>query len=620
MVAASGTRPRPPGIRPARCSPSRAGSCMRRRSAAPPEWAVVTPEMLDRAARGRAHRRSVPTSSTQSEPITSQGTTDRGRGRSRRHRQDHHAASGCPRLDRCWLPGDRSEPHRGRRRRVTQRSRHARGNGRQVLPTGTTTQPPADGCSRRVTWSSSTRPACSPPETSTASSTSSGRQGAKLVLVGDHHQLGAIRAPGGMFAALAEHLGAIELHETHRFAHPWEAHALAQLRRGDPAGLEALVRRAVGFTEALNLEYSVTVSPAGGLPTRAGRDAIMLAHDHAAAHELAGQARAATRRRWRSATVTDPRGQSDVGTQTISVGDHVETRRNDRRLTYGPDAVGPQPRPLARRRRRPDARDPRGRAPPPPCPHHPAGRLRRPARPPRVRDHDRRLRKASLSTRPTSSSPRACIAASCTPRSAAVAKRTTPTRSATSDTELAHGQAGRPATPLEVLARVAQRERPDWAAHDVLRCSMTPRQAPRRDPSPDARSHANHATNTRRTRPRCARRLPRPARGGRPRHGTGTDTGYQDASTGAHAITARAGADDRTLTAGVAGSGAHQRRLRGDAEPRWQFGPGQSLHHSTVTNGCGREGSSTAIRVVLYPYCARVRVTPFTVAVTRRAT
>ena len=66
------------------------------------------------------------------------------------------------------------------------------------------------------------------------------RHGAKLVLVGDHQQLGAIRVPGGMFSALADTLGAVELHEAHRFTHRWEAHALAQLRHGDPAGLETL--------------------------------------------------------------------------------------------------------------------------------------------------------------------------------------------------------------------------------------------------------------------------------------------------------------------------------------------------------------------------------------------
>jgi hypothetical protein len=41
------------------------------------------------------------------------------------------------------------------------------------------------------------------------------------------------------------------------------------------------------------------------------------------------------------------------------------------------------------------------------------------------------------------------------------------------DAELAHGQVGTPPTPGEVLVRVSQRERPDWAAHGVLRRSMT---------------------------------------------------------------------------------------------------------------------------------------------------
>ena len=62
-----------------------------------------------------------------------------------------------------------------------------------------------------------------------------GRHGVKLVLVGDHHQLGANRVPGGMFAALADTLGAVELHEAHRFTQPWEAHALALLVAGTVA-------------------------------------------------------------------------------------------------------------------------------------------------------------------------------------------------------------------------------------------------------------------------------------------------------------------------------------------------------------------------------------------------
>src|SRR6266511_3474904 len=64
------------------------------------------------------------------------------------------------------------------------------------------------------------------------------RHSAKLVLVGDDRQLGAVRTPGGMFAALAHELGAVELRESHRYAHAWEARALAKLRRGDGNWLE----------------------------------------------------------------------------------------------------------------------------------------------------------------------------------------------------------------------------------------------------------------------------------------------------------------------------------------------------------------------------------------------
>src|SRR5205814_5548354 len=69
---------------------------------------------------------------------------------------------------------------------------------------------------------------------------------------------------------------------------------------------------------------------------QAGREAIMLAHDHATAHELAAHARAARV----AVGEVQPRGirvRAEVGTQTIGVGDHVETRKNDRRLAYGPD-------------------------------------------------------------------------------------------------------------------------------------------------------------------------------------------------------------------------------------------------------------------------------------------
>ena len=56
----------------------------------------------------------------------------------------------------------------------------------------------------------------------------------KLVLVGDPCQLPEIDA-GGLFAALAERLPAIELTENRRQHHPWEREALNELRHGDVA-------------------------------------------------------------------------------------------------------------------------------------------------------------------------------------------------------------------------------------------------------------------------------------------------------------------------------------------------------------------------------------------------
>src|SRR5437588_3179774 len=57
--------------------------------------------------------------------------------------------------------------------------------------------------------------------------------GAKVVLVGDHHQLAEIEA-GGAFAALAVCLDAVELAENRRQREGWERDALAELRHGNP--------------------------------------------------------------------------------------------------------------------------------------------------------------------------------------------------------------------------------------------------------------------------------------------------------------------------------------------------------------------------------------------------
>lgn len=62
--------------------------------------------------------------------------------------------------------------------------------------------------------------------------------GAKLLLVGDPAQIGAVDAASGMLPALADRLGAPSLEAVHRFTEPWERHASLQLRRGDPAVID----------------------------------------------------------------------------------------------------------------------------------------------------------------------------------------------------------------------------------------------------------------------------------------------------------------------------------------------------------------------------------------------
>ena len=58
------------------------------------------------------------------------------------------------------------------------------------------------------------------------------RAGARLVLVGDTEQLGAVEA-GGMFRLLAREVPAAELHEIRRFDAAWEGGASVRLRAGD---------------------------------------------------------------------------------------------------------------------------------------------------------------------------------------------------------------------------------------------------------------------------------------------------------------------------------------------------------------------------------------------------
>lgn len=64
----------------------------------------------------------------------------------------------------------------------------------------------------------------------------------KLILIGDHHQLAEIDA-GGLFAALAVRLPAVELTENVRQRHEWERTALSELRHGSVNRAVAMYKR-----------------------------------------------------------------------------------------------------------------------------------------------------------------------------------------------------------------------------------------------------------------------------------------------------------------------------------------------------------------------------------------
>jgi conjugative relaxase-like TrwC/TraI family protein len=299
------------------------------------------------------------------------------------------------------------------------------------------------------------------------------RHGTKLLLVGDDRQLGAVRAPGGMFAALADELGAIELRDTHRYEHRWEAQALGQLRRGDHTWLET-------FTAHARVHGGSETSARSECFTRwwrahqAGHHTVMLAQDHATAGELAAKAHA-TRVLAGKVQRGGVRVWTETGTQTIGVGDLVETRKNDRRLTYGPgpdqwvrnhdrwQVVG-----LDQRRGTLDVEHAR---------HH--ARLTLPAD--YVAQHVRLGYASTIASAQGLTVDETHVVVS--PGMYASELYTALSRGRHANHAYAicdqpgathtHGRPDPPHTPAEVLARVAQRERTDWAAHSVLRRAMT---------------------------------------------------------------------------------------------------------------------------------------------------
>lgn len=156
--------------------------------------------------------------------------------------------------------------------------------------------------------------------------------GAKVVLVGDHHQLPAVEA-GGAFAALVARLGATELTENRRQREVWERDTLARLRVGDGGenGIAGVIARYgehgrihVGTTPA---DVRAAMVADWHEARRRGEHVAMLALRRADVAELNSRARA---------TLVDDGTVAangiTVGDKTFGVGDRVVCLDGDRRL------------------------------------------------------------------------------------------------------------------------------------------------------------------------------------------------------------------------------------------------------------------------------------------------
>jgi len=147
---------------------------------------------------------------------------------------------------------------------------------------------------------------------------------AKVVLVGDHAQLGAVGA-GGLFRLLARD-DAAELTGVHRFTAPWERDASLRLRDHDPHVVEeydAHGRILGGDRQAMIDDAFHRWHDARA----AGRSVVVCAADHATVDALSARARAA-----RVATGEVEPGGVAAGAHLVGVGDEIVTLRNDRRL------------------------------------------------------------------------------------------------------------------------------------------------------------------------------------------------------------------------------------------------------------------------------------------------
>jgi conjugative relaxase-like TrwC/TraI family protein len=151
--------------------------------------------------------------------------------------------------------------------------------------------------------------------------------GAKVVLVGDHHQLAEIGA-GGAFRGLTTRLTALELTENHRQRAAWEKAALNELRHGDiDTALAAYTDHGRVVTAATANDVAHQLVADWWAATLAGEHAQMIAARWTDVDRLNAIARA---RMTLDGRITGP-VLTTAEDRTFQAGDRVLALRNDRR-------------------------------------------------------------------------------------------------------------------------------------------------------------------------------------------------------------------------------------------------------------------------------------------------
>jgi hypothetical protein len=155
--------------------------------------------------------------------------------------------------------------------------------------------------------------------------------GARLVLVGDTGQLGAVEA-GGMFRLLAREVPCAELHEVRRFDAAWEAAASMRLRAGDFTAYAAYDRhgRMRGADQETAYERAASMWLADHLR---GKAVLLLAGSNSEAAELSRRVQA---KLIQLGTVQQPQAALADGNQ-VGTGDLIRARLNTKINADGRD-------------------------------------------------------------------------------------------------------------------------------------------------------------------------------------------------------------------------------------------------------------------------------------------